>query len=112
MFRVNGLNGFLQISEDDISWKGGETLDNRDYQSVWRAVISQALIDIASCASNKKAAKDRRDALKWFMERDESFDTVCVLADVDPEYLRERATALMEDCKKREKQQLLENKKN
>ncbi len=67
--------------------------------SLWRAVITQALMDAASQSSKTEARRSRSDALHWLLSSDSDFETVCDNAGLDPDYVRSRARqALARGC--------------
>lgn len=58
---------------------------------LWRAVITQALMD-AACHSRKlEARRTREDALSWLLSDSRDFESVCDNAGFDPGYVRKRA---------------------
>src|SRR5262249_45251869 len=66
---------------------------------LWRAVITQALMDAASKSRKSEAKRLRHDALSWLLSDTDDFTTVCDHAGLDPDYVRSRAkTALARDC--------------
>lgn len=67
--------------------------------SLWRAVITQALMDAASQSQKPEAHKHRHDAIEWLRGDSEDFMSVCEYADLDPAYIREQAAlALARGC--------------
>ena len=58
---------------------------------LWRAVITQALMDAASQSRKPEAKKFRSEALKWLLTHSADFDAVCDNAHLDPDYVRSRA---------------------
>lgn len=58
-------------------------------QALWRAVITQAIAD-ASGKTNCTSF-ERRVALDWLFKPDGNFNSVCALADLDPDYTRKLA---------------------
>lgn len=66
---------------------------------LWRAVITQALMDAASQSRKSDARRSRTDALTWLLSNDSDFETVCDNAGLDPDYVRTRArVALTRGC--------------
>jgi elongation factor P hydroxylase len=66
---------------------------------LWRAVITQALMDAASRSSKSDAQRLRSDALSWLLSDADDFTAVCDNAGLDPDYVRSRArTALRRNC--------------
>ncbi len=66
---------------------------------LWRAVITQALMDAASRSRKSDAKRSRRDALEWLLSDSHDFEAVCDNAGFDPGYVRRRAReALARNC--------------
>lgn len=66
---------------------------------LWRAVITQALMDAASQSRKSEAKRTRSDALHWLLGEGTDFETVCDNAGLDPDYVRTRARrALARGC--------------
>jgi hypothetical protein len=66
---------------------------------LWRAVITQALMDAATQSSKSQARRARYDALHWLLSDDSDFETVCDNAGLDPDYVRGKARqALARGC--------------
>lgn len=62
---------------------------------LWRAVITQALMDAASRSRKSEARRSREDAIRWLMSDTRDFETVCDNAGLDPDYVRGRAIAAL-----------------
>lgn len=62
--------------------------------SLWKAVILQSLIDLASNSKKKIAQSYRFKALKWFSPDNKDFLRVCSLADLDPMYVLDKVKAI------------------
>lgn len=58
--------------------------------SLWRAVITQALMDAASQSKKPDARKTREDALRWLLSDSRDLEAVCDNAGFDPDYVRRR----------------------
>lgn len=68
-------------------------------QSIWRAVITQALMDAASQSRKSEARRTRHDALSWLLSNSRDFESVCDNAGFDPGYVRRRVKeALARGC--------------
>jgi hypothetical protein len=69
--------------------------ENADRQ-LWCAVIGQAIQDATSARSNSRNSEngrlqsDKQAALDWLLNDSKDFVTVCTLAGVDPQSVRER----------------------
>jgi hypothetical protein len=69
-----------------------EEVENRKREtSLWKAVVMQALVDLAS-KSNKKMAKIHRiRSIMWLNLLNKDFLTTCSLASLDPYYVYQKA---------------------
>ena len=66
---------------------------------LWRAVITQALMDAASQSLKPDIQRARREALHWLLSSSSDFETVCDHAGMDPSYVRLKARqALARGC--------------
>lgn len=63
---------------------------------LWRAVITQALMDAATGSNKAEARRLRQDALNWLLSPSDDFDAVCDNAGLDPDYVRTRAAQAVE----------------
>ena len=63
---------------------------------LWRAVITQALMDAASRSTKSEAKRTRSAALDWLLSSSSDFETVCDHAGLDPDYVRTRARQALE----------------
>ncbi len=74
--------------------------------ALWRAVITQALMDASSQSHKMEAQYEKSQALCWLAGHSEDFRTVCDFADFPPDYVRCRSRiALKRDCKWRRETQ-------
>ncbi len=62
-------------------------------RALWRAVITQALMDVASNSTKTIDKVERARATAWFSLRNPDFITVCHCADLDPIYVLQQAKA-------------------
>lgn len=66
---------------------------------LWRAVITQALMDAATLSSKPEARRTRSEAVQWLLTPSDDFESVCDNAGLDPDYVRSRAAnALRRNC--------------
>lgn len=66
---------------------------------LWRAVITQALLDAASSSRKSDIRRARHDAIAWLLTDSRDFEAVCDHAGFDPDYVRTRARqALARGC--------------
>ncbi len=63
---------------------------------LWRAVITQALMDAASQSRKSEAKQSRTAALKWLLTDSADFEYVCDNAGFEPSYVRRRAKEALE----------------
>lgn len=63
---------------------------------LWRAVITQALMDAASQSRKSEAKRSRSAALTWLLGDSPDFEVVCDNAGFDPDYVRTRAQQALE----------------
>lgn len=68
----------------------------RGEQALWRAVITQALMDANSNSAKSEMQYEKRQAAAWLRGGGRDFYTVCHCADLDPAYVRERARRVLE----------------
>lgn len=85
--RKKGL--ILEIPvNDDINIKGE--------MAMWKAVIMQALVDVASKSNKKMSRVNRLKSGKWLNLRNRNFLNVCSYAELDPEYVVQKAEKIKE----------------
>lgn len=70
-------------------------------QRLMRAVIAQTAMEAAgkiavNSRSPLKAEEARADAIEWFRDAGDDFQRVCSLAGLEPEYVRKRVLAFLE----------------
>jgi len=58
---------------------------------LWRAVIAQALIDALNNSKKLSNRIERARAIAWFSPKNKDFLVVCSNADLDPNYVLEKA---------------------
>ena len=91
---------FTNFSATDFSNQHRTIGSFADHEpGLWRAVITQALMDAASHSRKSEAKRSRRDALEWLLSNSRDFESVCDNAGFDPGYVRRRAKeALLRNC--------------
>lgn len=72
-----------------------ETIDEQHDRQLWCAVLSQAITDATTKRIGKDAQRDQRAAIEWLSTDNRDFRTVCTLAGVDPEAVRDRLMRLL-----------------
>lgn len=82
----------LSLHDDHISVRGETAL--------WRAVLTQALMDAGSNSHKQEMQRARRQAIEWLLTSEEDFVTVCLYAGLNPAYVRVKAKeAMLNGCK-------------
>lgn len=72
-------------------------------RALWRAVITQALMDASSNSSKVIDKVEGARARAWFSRNNPDFITVCSYADLDPSYVIEKSKeAIKRGCKWRQ----------
>ena len=56
--------------------------------NLFRAVISQAVIDVLS--NNPKLLQEKHEAKRWLFYSDKDFSQICDMAELDQQYTREK----------------------
>jgi hypothetical protein len=75
-------------------------ISTRGEQALWRAVITQALMDAASGSLKMEAKYEKSQAKCWLFGFSEDFKTVCDFAGYTPDYVRTKSMqALERGCK-------------
>jgi hypothetical protein len=77
-----------------------EFLHNSDVdreQSLWKAVVLQAFIDLKNNSRKKIANTHRVKAILWFNLNNSDFLAVCGFANLDPNYVWSRANFIKEN---------------
>lgn len=68
-------------------------------QTLWRAVIAQALDDASRPLSKVRHIRlDQLRAREWFTQPNKDFDQVCALADLDADRVRMHALPLIKQA--------------
>lgn len=78
--KQTGLSWF----DDPHSAVKGET-------GLWIAVITQAVVDALSKSNNPELRYFKDEAIRWLTGNSKDFVQVCLLAGVDPDYIRRKA---------------------
>lgn len=98
MLGKRGNSGFTPYDDPSIyTHTHGSFADHEP--GLWRAVITQALMDAASHSRKSEIRRSRDDALQWLLNHSRDFESVCDNAGLDPDYVRRRAKeALARGC--------------
>jgi hypothetical protein len=60
-------------------------------RALWRAVITQALIDAGSESKKPEMKFERAQAISWLSGLSPDFSATCLMAGFDPLYIRQKA---------------------
>jgi hypothetical protein len=63
----------------------------RGEKAVWVAVITQAMQDALSRSQKSEAKLHKHEAMQWLTGNSKDFIDVCLLAGLDPDYVRRKA---------------------
>jgi hypothetical protein len=73
------------------------------YRALWRAVITQALMDAGSNSNKLEFRKEKARAIAWLNGDSDDFIEVCEMAGLEPSYVKKRAKEAMKNgCKWRQ----------
>lgn len=73
-------------------------LEHHEEQSdrqLWAAVLSTAIEDATTLRTSKQAERDKQVALEWLLTDSKDFRSVCWMAGVDPEAVRDRLMRML-----------------
>ncbi|MEZ5691351.1 MAG: hypothetical protein R3D71_06780 [Rickettsiales bacterium] len=110
------------------SWIDGNYGNIKCEEALWKAVITQALMDALSRCKKMESQYNKHEAIRWLTENNKDFIDVCLSAGLNPNYVRKKAKIAiysnkrwraeagkgkryLERKKYREKQIALENRK-
>jgi hypothetical protein len=63
----------------------------RGEMALWVAVITQAMMDALSRSRHPEAVYYKHEAINWLTGGSRNFKTVCLMAGLDPDYVRSQA---------------------
>ena len=69
--------------------------EGKSIRALWRAVITQALMDASNLSKKPFNKMERMRARAWLEGDTEDFFAVCSLADMDPAYVKTKAAEAM-----------------
>ena len=88
-------NSYSKDSDFEHDDSGSEPIKE---ESLWQAVILQAIAD-ASCAPlNQKTRKEKTQAIIWFSMTNKDFLFVCEMAGIDPGYIIHNVKKVIKSC--------------
>ena len=102
MKNISNLNNFNfhNAVENQRYYNEEENKELLGMRSLWRAVITQALMDAASSSKKAYYIAEKAKARAWLKGDSDDFKEVCYLADMDPEYVKTQAKlAIARGCK-------------
>lgn len=74
--------------------------EEKSIRALWRAVITQALMDASNLSKKPFNRMEKIKARIWLEGKSEEFFAVCSLADMDPNYVKTKAAeAIARNCK-------------
>jgi len=78
LLNIMGINFAIEMVKTD---KSNEI-------KMWRAVINNALLDVAINLSDRKSSLQKLEAHYWIYDNSKDFQQVCFWADLDPDNVR------------------------
>jgi len=78
LLNIMGINFAIEMVKTD---KSNEI-------KMWRAVINNALLDVAINLSDRKSSLQKLEAHYWIYDNSQDFQQVCFWADLDPDNVR------------------------
>lgn len=73
------------------SWCDGPYNSVRGESALWAAVITQAMMDALSRSRNPEQLYHKQAATQWLTGNSKDFFLVCLMAGMDPHYVRRKA---------------------
>jgi len=89
LLNVMGINFATEMVKQDLP---NET-------KMWRAVINNAIGDVALNLSDRKSSLLKMEAHYWIMDNTEDFQQVCYLAELEPDDVRRQYIRALEQNK-------------
>lgn len=77
--------------EDNYIVQSGEAEGVDAEVALWRAVITQALMDAGSRSAKQEVRLSQAQAVAWLSGMSDDFVEVCGRAELDPDYVRDKA---------------------
>ncbi|CAL7961523.1 hypothetical protein MIDIC_20068 [Alphaproteobacteria bacterium] len=89
-----------EIFHNHVDNSARDNSEEMGMQGLWKAVIMQALVDAASNSKKKQVKANKLRALRWLKGDSDDFVTVCMLANMNPNHVKQQVrTALSNGCK-------------
>ncbi len=96
-FRKESISSSTGYSHDNDFLPEDNISENRPNEvALWRAVITQALMDAGSASQKREMKYDRAQAIAWLSGTSADFHIVCSMADMEPDYVRRKAKEAIE----------------
>ncbi|MBQ4875441.1 MAG: hypothetical protein HRK26_04985 [Rickettsiaceae bacterium H1] len=71
----------------------------KNIESLWRAVILQAVIDAKNNYKRKEYQLEKEKARSWLLNLNNDFISVCIMAGCDPRYVQAKAKNVLDNHK-------------
>lgn len=96
-YEANNAKEFNTEESDELS----------PYIALWKAVITQALMDAGNNFKKKEYKTIKARAISWLDGKSDDFKDVCEMAGLEPEYIRKKSgEAIKNGCKWRKEKQI------
>ena len=105
-------NPSINKSKTLLSYSSSIFCDTRGEVSLWRAVITQAIIDSVNTSKRGDRKKAKESALNWFDMANENFLLVCKFAEMCPDEVIVKSLAAIKSCNKWKRNLSKEEKTN
>ena len=76
-------------------WLDLQTHHARGERALWVAVITQAMQDAQSRCQKAESVFCKHEAIHWLTGNSKDFITVCLCADMEPDYVRRKAKQVL-----------------
>ncbi len=76
---------------NSIAWLEEHYNSTKGENSLWAAVITQAMMDALSRCKKSDSQYNRSEAMRWLTGNSKDFIDVCLLAGLNPDYVRQKA---------------------
>ena len=87
-----GLNHAVFVNEAEIRAE--------NFCRVWQKVIYQAFIDAGNTSKKPRVKIQKLRAINWLRGEEDSFCEVCLLAGLDPDYVKNQAAKVLQNTPK------------
>jgi hypothetical protein len=80
-----------KLKQTGLSWLDDPYCTVKGETGLWIAVITQALVDALCKSKNPELVYCKDEAIRWLTNNNKDFVEVCLLAGLDPDYIRKKA---------------------